>query len=404
MEKKIYHPNNIQNNLNTNNPQNNNINNNQKIETRQNEDSNNKKAIQNSENYSFSRYKKPIKTILKPLGDTSYLNAVLYSLGNIRNIASFFLNPKNQDYINQRIGKMPLSYVFQRLLIHLYPYPETDKIEIYEINTFLQVLVKLNIIYNTLQRRNPNELICFILNTLHKDLIQTNNNINMNLNLNVKDKNNVINNKIKFYLSSENSIILNNFNWFEIKESQCFQCGNTKYDLLTYNTFSLDIQYCYKMKKNNNGNNYITIYDCLQFYQTSKPQHFSCNNCKKNDIYITSKIFSSPNNFIFSLDRGIDFDQNDNLMKIPFHLYDKIDLNNFIENKNTPQQYEIIGIISIVIIDKKYVNFSRSPVDKVWYSYNDKNIEPIDINNIINKHNNYKELIPCILIYKAVEQ
>ena len=47
------------------------------------------------------------------------------------------------------------------------------------------------------------------------------------------------------------------------------------------------------------------------------------------------------------MDRGIDFDQNDNLMKIPFHLYDKIDLNNFIENKNTPQQYEIIGIISI---------------------------------------------------------
>ena len=400
MENKNNQSNNNQNKVNMNNPHNDN---NQKIAIRLNEDNNNKNAI--LENYTFSRYKKPIKTILKPLGDTSYLNAVLYSLGNIRNIVSFFLNPKNQDYINKRIGEMPLSYVFERLLIHFYPYPETDKIEIYEITSFLQVLGKLNTIYNTFQRRNPNELIYFILNILHKDLIQTKNNFNiMNLNLNIKDKNNVINNKIKFYLSSENSLIFNNFNWFEIKEFQCSQCSNTKYDLLTYNTFLLDIQNCHKKNNNKNSNNYITIYDCLEFYQLTKQQTLICNNCKNNNILITSKIFSSPNHFIFSLDRGIDFDQNNTLIKIPFHLFDKIDLNNFIESQNAPQQYEIIGIVSIDIKDKKYVNYSRSPVDKLWYSYNNKNIEPIDINNIINKHNNYKELIPCILIYKAIEQ
>ena len=47
-------------------------------------------SFYNEEKYSFSRYKNAIKTGLENLGDTSYLNAVLFALANIRNLSSFF--------------------------------------------------------------------------------------------------------------------------------------------------------------------------------------------------------------------------------------------------------------------------------------------------------------------------
>ena len=385
-------------NLSVNQNMNLSVNQNMNLSVNQNIGINQNEIQRNDNNYSFSRYKKAIKTVLKPLGDTSYLNTVLYTLGNIRNIASYFLNPKNQNYINKRIGDMPLSYVFERLLLHFYPYPENDKKEIYEPSSFLKVLGTLNSTYNTFQKRNPNELIIFILETLHKDLNlnkANNNNNNLNLNFNTNDKKSVIKNEIINIQNSENSIIYNNFNWFEIKESKCTKCNNTKYELLTFKTFSLDIQ---NSKKNEND--YFTIYDCLKYYQATKKFNICCNQCKNNNQLITTNIFSTPNIFIFLLDRGIDLDEKNNLINIPFYLFDKIDLNNFIENRNTPQKYEIIGIISIDIKEKKYVNFCMSPIDKLWYFYKDENIEQADITNIIDKHNNFKELIPCILIYK----
>ena len=52
----------------------------------------------NLQPYSFARYKMAAKTGLKNLGDTSYFNSVLQMLGSVRNLSSYFLNPKNQHH------------------------------------------------------------------------------------------------------------------------------------------------------------------------------------------------------------------------------------------------------------------------------------------------------------------
>lgn len=354
----------------------------------------------NNTPYSFNRYKKESKTGLKNIKETCYLNAVLRFIGSFRSIASYFLNPKNINSIKADIALNPLSFTFQRLFQHLYPYPETENRELYKPIALLELLGKLNKVYISQKRRNPNELLIFILNRLHQELNESNKKKNnyKKLNPNHKDKKNVIQcefNNIKF----NSTIISNNLSWFELKKMQCTNCGNILYNLFPYNVFELDINqtYMYKIKQNNS--NKMTIYDCLKVYEFEKKQTLFCQNCRNYyGIINRNRIFSSPNYFIFSLDRK---NLDNNLIKIPFIINEIIDLNNFIENKVVPTKYELTGIVSFNKKKNKYICFCISPVDKEWYEYNDEICEHTDLTTVLDLNNDIELMIPCILSYKS---
>ena len=130
-----------------------------------------------------------------------------------------------------------------------------------------------------------------------------------------------------------------------------------------------------------------------------KKQNLKCKKCNKySQISNKSKIYSSPNMFIFSLNRG-DL-KNNSLIQIPFYIEEKLDISSFLENKQAPNLYELTGIVSICFQQNKYiyVSFCKSPVDQQWYYYNDENINPANLNYIMNAHNN-NNYIPCILAY-----
>ena len=113
----------------------------------------------------------------------------------------------------------------------------------------------------------------------------------------------------------------------------------------------------------------------------------------------TSKIFTSPDTFIFSLNRG-NLEQNNNLLDIKFIIDEKIDLTSFIE-QNVYKEYKLGAIISINnnSSDYKYVCFYKSPFDQKWYLYHNNNINPIEIDAILMDHNENNNFIPCILAY-----
>ena len=352
-------------------------------------DNNNIKKNNLSQIYSFSRYKIVSRTGLKDLGNTSYLNAALQLLGNIRGIANFLLNPAN--VINPNAINMVFTYYIQRLFIHLYPYPEKINIEIYEPKYILKYLNKYNI------NKNPNNIFKCILINLHNELNIIRNN-NKKVISNHFDRNNVIKNEINNINNSNNSIIYNIFNFFKIKESLCSICNQKSYELKTYNIFELDILNCFN---NNKKNNYITIQNCLQYSQQIKRENYYCENCRKFWFkFNMSKIYSSPNYFIFSLDRG-NLDQN--LLNVNFLVEDKINLNNFIELTNTPRLYELTGIVSIYMNEKRYVCCCKSPVDNQWYYYDNENVSNVDFNIVMKNHNNCS-FIPCLLLYKSFKK
>jgi ubiquitin C-terminal hydrolase len=318
--------------------------------------------------YPLIKYNQVSRTGLENIDDISYLNAVLQSLGQINDFANYFLRKDIQEEIGLNIKNKSLAFVTGRLFIHLYPYPSKPEIEIYSLKSYLKILKSLNIFYNNNKRRDVNKVLIFILNTLHNEL---------------SDKNNesIISETVTFSLRNE----LN-----------CCNCRYPSCRRMSFNTFDLDISKTYQYLKKD-----INIYDCLNYWKSNNCPELYCYNCRnftqRNKISI---IESSPKVFIFLLERGINFDQYNNNIFIPFKVEETIDLSNFIQG-GASNLYDITGIVSILLEEQKYISFCKSPIDLMWYCYNDKEISCISLCEIINYSYNQK-IIPCILYYTKI--
>ena len=411
--------NNFNNNMNNNNIAfgNNNLHNNYPNNNYQinNQNQNNMNQINNQRIYPFSNIRNPIKTHLKVLGETEYLNAILYLIGNIKVLCEYFYNPQqDNNFVKNRI-KAPLSFIIHRLFLHLYPLSVNENTKFYKPETIKKHLSEINCVYKSKKKRNPNELFIFILDTLHNELKEPPKGELENPN-NVFNKKDVIKAGISNFNNCNVSKISEYFNWFEIKDTKCTQCNQTMYSFHTYHILELDILNTSKFiinNNNNNNNNFfnnnsITIYDCLFYYQLRKNNLKAyCKSCNKNTIVDCGlHIYSNPNIFIFSLNRGLingNFD--DNLTDINFRLDEKIDLSNYVDNNQISKRYELKGIVSISRRQNNYVTFCKSPIDNKWYYYDSKNIEDNNLNYILSEHDNTKDntdYIACILVYQLI--
>ena len=326
---------------------------------------------------------------IKNLGDTSYLNTTLQCFRNIFNIANYFLNPNYSSF------NKSFSEEIKNLFHHLYSDKINNDKEAYNPEKVFEILFSIYIIKNY-KAYSPNEFLKFLLRKLHEEF---NEEEKLNLNKGSNKKKNgddeelnerdicIINGIKKF----KHSIISDNFNIFNIKESHCPNCKNIKYELISFNSYDLDISNCYK-KCNNN----LTIIKCLE--NNEKKIEEDCINCKNKCLFkIINRIYDSSNIFVFFLDRK-NFDKE--CIKIPFIIEEKIDLNNYIEKTEISKNYELIGIVSISMREKKYVAFSKSPIDKKWYLYNDCEIQCVIFNFVLESHNRFNFYIPCILFYE----
>ena len=342
----------------------------------------------NKGQYSFSRYTKAPKTGLKSLGETSYLNAVLQIFATNRTISSYFVNPTNKSYFETNKAQFTFTYVFHRLFTHFYPYPENNYSENYSPEVLLNVLGRYNKVYISKKSRNPTELLKFILTTLHKEhntkktkYISTSDSTN---------KNQVLKEGLDDFQKSNNSIISNNFHWFELKSKFCSECKLAYYNFNNYEILDLDILGTFQQ-----CNSQITLFHCLN-YQSEKIQNSFCQKCQKyNQSKINTSIYSSPINFIFILNRGMPAQH---LLNINFILEEKIDIGKFLENQKAYNKYELSGVVSFSVNENKYVCFGKSPVDNQWYLYNDDKVANTNINEVLNNNNNM-QYIPCILLY-----
>jgi ubiquitin C-terminal hydrolase len=370
----------------------------------QNQNQNNINQMNNKKLYPFSKVQNPIKTHLEKLGKTEYLNAILYLIGNLKVFCKYFYNPNQDNNFVKNFEKAPLSFIIHRLFLHLYPLFENEKTKSYKPEAFKKYLSDINCVYKSDKKRNPNELFSFILDTLHNELKKPPKGALKNPK-DIFNRKKVIYTGIKNFQNCNISKISEYFNWFEIKAIKCTQCSKIMYSFHTYHMLELDIL---NTSKFNNNKNSITIYDCLTYYQTIKKDlRAYCKSCNKNTIVeCGSQIYSNPNIFIFSLNRGlINGNADDNLADIKFKLDEKIDLNNFVENNQISRRYELIGIVSISHrMVNNYVSLCKSPVDNNWYLYENQNIELKTLDYVISEHDTDKDsdCIPCILVYQLI--
>ena len=407
-ENNIYCLNNNETNINKMNLNNNlnNMNNFINKKNHENNINNNSSCKQYSSILILKANKKFPKVGLKNLGDTSYLNAVLQIIGSFKEFAKYFLNPNNINYINSMKDKMPLSFSLQQLFLNIYP-KEIENKKNYNPSSILKAISSLNLEnkYTQDSRNNPILLIKDILSILEKELNSKNIKEENNLYYNKNDREDTIKKKFNYLINTHNSIIFNSLNYFKINEYECSTCKTKIYDFMTFTSLNLEIYGYYKKLSSNfylNNKKKLTIYDCLK-YQSLKIKEMKCEKCDDNkQMKVSSNIFSSPNIFLFLLGRGINFNKNNEKLKIPFLIEEKLNLNNFIENKSVPLNYELNGIVSISINDKKYIAFYNSFIDNQWYYFNDEEVNKIEFNKVIKINNDNKYYIPCILIYKSI--
>ena len=335
--------------------------------------------------YSFSRYTKSPQTGLKKIGENSPFNAISQMLASVRNIASFFINPNNDEKF---ISSGAFTKAMHTLFLELYPFPEKDERKIYEPKEQVDAFNKLLDNKDKKNMKNPNEMIDFILMDIHKDL---NKKKKTKTKTDPLNKEKVIQDGLNDFTKSDLSIISNTFFWLEIKSSYCSTCNCIFYRLNKFQTIRLDIFQVYQKLKTP-----LTISKCLDFQKEKKEDSF-CQVCKANkQMNIESKIYCSPNFFIFTLNRGNN--TNNEALKIPFTIENNIDIGQFLENKEAYSKYELLGIVSISLNENnKYVYCGKCPVDNKWYLFNDENVNSIDFDN---NFKNKKEYVPCLLLYK----
>ena len=385
--------NNVIDNINNLDLNNNNLNLNDNINNLNLNDNN---IINNFENQ-FKINRKIPKVGLKNIGESSCINAILQILGNIEEFSNYFLEPDTMSFIDNVKIEMPLSFEIKEFLLNQYTEKGNNQ-EGYDPSSILKVLYPGD--KGILKKRvNPNELLKSILKNLDEEMLG--NNIDTKYDHNEFDKNDTITKGINHYNNMNNSKIFNIFNFFEIISFKCFKCNNIKYEFNSLYFINLNILKYYNSVINKDKEKF-TINGCIRF-QSNFQKDIFCKICKYNEnMKISSKIYKPPNILLVLIDRGINLTQNNKLLNIPFLVEEKINLNNFIENKSSRVNYELNGIISISVFDKKYVVNCKSYIDNQWYYYNDEKVQPILFNNVLKSNNNNTYYIPCILIYKLI--
>ena len=360
----------------------------EKDEKNQNEEFNIKKII-----------KFPTLGLDNTNGKNSYINSTLQCLINTTPLVQFFLSGKNitkipelNDDINNNNKLLPS---FLSILKKLWT---NDNTTIKSINpeTFINKLKIISSSFNKDEENDIGELIIFLIEQIYSEAKE-----------NDEYKNNNVSYIYDIFFGGKKELI-----------TECLTCINNNQEKkfleekdLYYLMFKLNDVYDFLINNKIKETNKINIYDCLNYYESPKiieQNGKECDKCGNKEAFlITSKIKKCQNNLLVLLNKNfINEEKNEN---IKFELNEIIDMKNYLkENENKERiMYYLYAIICLNIsFDENnkniihHVAFCKSPVDNMWYKYDDNIVEPInELENEVDKVG-----MPIALFYQKCEE
>ena len=361
---------------------------------------------------------------LQNLGATCYMNAPLQCMAHFHEISEKILTWYKFSNDNDKKSKT-LSFAYAELLDNIYfpngiqnnnnkfnyIYNYTSKY--YSPNNFKEIVGNLNRQFQGIQANDSKDIMNYIIEKMHNELNplgeKDENKNNQNYNNIILDQTNellILNNFKNEFKNNYHSILSEYLYGIQKTVTLCNNCGTMIFNFQTYNFLIFPLLEVKKYIVFNNCQNpffqmqnyTLNLYDCFKYYQkidffTGQNQIF-CNKCQtlQNANYCTM-LYNVPTILCIVLNRGkdnLDFQEG-------FNFPIKLDLSDFIQDKNDCGLYYLIGVVVHIgdsSMSGHFFAYCRSHFTSPWYKYNDA---------IVTKCNNENEIYslgkPYILFY-----
>ena len=368
----------------------------------------------------ISSFKEPPLIGLVNIGATCYMNATLQCFSQIDTLTNFFLTNKNNF---KDIKKYDLVNEYLKLINNLWNiniFSTEPNNRYYEPNDFKKRLGEKNPLFSGIAANDSKDLIMFIIEELHKELKEQNQNANNIQNTTPQqflfpdqsDEKGEYKNFANDYYSNNKSIIQKIF-YAEIESiTFCFNCGVKLYSfsIINFLIFPLEKVRQHLIFNNSYRLGYVTLLDCFNHYVTPEvmngPNRMYCNYCKTQSDFSTGNlIYKHPEVFIIILNRGKGLE-----FQVPFQYPESFILNNYINFNNNDNykmneiiEYELISVISHLgdnSMSGHFIACCKSPVDHNWYRYNDAIVSECKNPLNIFGNNSTNSSVPYVLFYQ----
>ena len=408
---------NMQNNPNNQNFQNPQMNNNSSPLLNQNLNINNDKKevltkVVNSNNPFVKGIVYPHPAGLMNVGQSCYMNATIECLSNVKKLSSKLL----EKYGIFDVETQPLCLSFSSLLYELFHTKE----KYIAPKLFKEIIGKLNPLFEGNHAADAKDLIFFIIETLHKELLKPNPNKNNNevdflqQEMNSQNEQIMLKDFLKEY-EANRTFVSDIFYGINRSVMKCFGCGICKYSFQTFNLliFPLKKVKDYKIKKFGPAKNLdLNLYDaflCEQEEEKLEGENMIyCNRCRKlTPGSHQQQIYGTPEVLIIILNRGRnnqDFNE-----EFRFDEFLNFTNRNIIFNQSSYKKYFLCGIITHLGESGSsghFIAYCRNDINAGFMCYNDAAVSQVTMEVAMATKISERDIekkTPYILLYHFMD-
>ena len=346
---------------------------------------------------------------LQNIGQTCYMNAALQCFSNTKSLTNYFLNYDKLEYIKNNTitifdsDEPSLAVEYLKLVRHLWCDKPNTYYAPYE---FKQAVGKIDPLFKNFEANDAKDFVNFMVMRLHDELNGIDNNLVKQNNLappaiqlNPYDKSQVLQSYLYEFQINFNSFISNCFYGTTQGEFECQNCKMQLYQygqnmpLVKYNyqtffflNFPLDevrkyilsnqMLYMKYMNSNRNPNVEVDLIDCFYYYQKDDLLSCYCDRCQNINAQVLTrtKLYVAPIYLIllFNRGKGIQF-------KIKIAFPEILDTNGiFVNPSGIYQLYGVVKHYGDSSASGHFTAYCRSPIDRMWYHYNDAMVTPVN--------------------------